>query len=41
MEIDFCRNDIITCLNNIDEWVKPEKVGSASIRDFNPGVLYN
>ena len=25
-EVDFCRNDLILCMNNLNEWVKPEKV---------------
>lgn len=25
-EVDFSRNDLINCLNNLSEWVKPEKV---------------
>ena len=25
-EVDYCRNDLINCMNNLNEWVKPEKV---------------
>ncbi|XP_052799534.1 aldehyde dehydrogenase family 3 member B1-like isoform X3 [Mya arenaria] len=25
-EVDYSRNDLINCLNNLDEWTKPEKV---------------
>ncbi|KAL3841735.1 hypothetical protein ACJMK2_019840 [Sinanodonta woodiana] len=25
-EVNFCRNDLVYCMNNLSEWVKPEKV---------------
>ncbi|KAK3605558.1 hypothetical protein CHS0354_005859 [Potamilus streckersoni] len=25
-EVDFCRNDLVYCMNNLNEWVKTEKV---------------
>jgi hypothetical protein len=25
-EIDYCRNDLIDTINNLKEWMKPEKV---------------
>ena len=25
-EIDYCRNDLIETINNLKDWMKPEKV---------------
>lgn len=37
MEVDFVRNDLINCLNNLDDWAKPEK---ASICIFFTSVSF-
>jgi len=47
MEIDFTRNEVVHALNNLTEWMKPDRVSSfefstllQKIYNYSTGFLY-